>query len=159
MTTCRTVRLIGAVYFLMCLMGTLVNSLPASVLLLLFHLVMGIGATVASQDIVSAIRFSRGTAVLLGILALIELHLPSPTLSIPWSPVENGVLIVHLTTALTAAYYGYYWTDAVGEADRREDVAECIQPDSDTDGGRIHHHLAHHSGKAHDGMTTRPMKY
>lgn len=116
----RIVRLIGATYFLMCLIGTLVHSLPVSVLLLLFHLMMGIGATVASQDIVSAIRFSRGTALLLGILALIELHLPAPFLG--WSPLGGGVPIVHLTTAVVAAYYGYYWTDAVVEGDCREAI-------------------------------------
>jgi hypothetical protein len=109
----RIVRLIGATYFLMSLIGTLVHSLPVSVLLLLFHVMMGIGGTVASQDIVSAIRFSRGTAVLLGILGPIELQLPSPALFLSWSPLGGAVPIVHLTTAVVAAYYGFYWPDAV----------------------------------------------
>jgi hypothetical protein len=120
MTTCRSVRLIGAIYFLMCLIGTLVHSLPTSVFLLLLHLMIGIWAILASQDRVSAVRFSRKAAVVLSLLALVEFHVPLPTLLLPWSPVGSDVPILHLTTALVAAYFGYYWTDAVVEADRRE---------------------------------------
>jgi hypothetical protein len=58
-------------------------------------------------------------ALLFSLFALVESHLPLPTLLLPWSPVGSDVPILHLTTALVAAYFGYYWTDAVVEADRR----------------------------------------
>jgi hypothetical protein len=122
MTTCRFVQLIGAIYSMMGLIGTLVQSAPASVLLFSFHLIIGIWAILASQHRVSAIRFSRKAAVLFSLFALVELHLPLPALFLAWSPVGSDVLIVHLTTALVAAYYGYYWTDAVVEADHRQPI-------------------------------------
>ena len=122
MTTRRSVQLIGAIYCLMSLIGTLAHSSPVSVLLFSFHLMIGIWAILASQYIVSAIRFSRKAAVLLSLLVLVELLLPLPTLFRTWSWIGIAVPIVHLATALATAYYGYYWTDAVVEADRREAV-------------------------------------
>lgn len=121
MTTRRSVQLIGAIYFMMGLIGILVQSAPAGVLLFSFHLIIGIWAILASQHRVSAIRFSRKAAVLLSLFALVELHLPLPALFLTWS-VGSDVPVVHLTTALVTAYYGYYWTDAVVEADRREAI-------------------------------------
>lgn len=118
----RFAQLIGVLYCLIGVIGTLAHSLLTRVLLFSFHVMIGIWAVLASQHIVSAIRFFRKAAVLLGLLSLVELHLPLPTVFLIWPPVGGDVPIVHLTTALVAAYYGYYWTDAVAKTDRREAI-------------------------------------
>ncbi len=104
MSPCRFAQLIGVMYCLIGVIGTLAYSLLTSVLLFSFHVMIGIWAVLASQHIVSSIRFSRKVAVFLGLLALVELHLPLPTMFLSWPPVGSDVPIVHLTTALVAAY-------------------------------------------------------
>jgi hypothetical protein len=119
MSSRRSVRLIGALYVLIAVSAFLVYPFPAAVLLPSLHLSMGVWALVASRHTLSAITFSRKAAVLLGILALAELYVPSLALGVTSTRFAGGVAVIHLAAAVLAAYYGYYWTDAVSESDRK----------------------------------------
>ncbi len=119
MSSRRSVRFIGALYLLIALCAFLVYPFPAAVLLPTLHLSIGVWAIVASHQTFSAVKFSRKAAVLLGILALAELYLPSLVLRVTSTEFAGGVAMIHLAAAVLAAYYGYYWTDAVSEADRK----------------------------------------
>ncbi|OQW37257.1 MAG: hypothetical protein A4E19_13920 [Nitrospira sp. SG-bin1] len=122
MSTCRSIELIGAIYFFIGLIGTVEHARSASALYFVFHLLLGIRAILASRYRVMAVGFSRKAAVVFSLLVLVEMHLPFPTQFGLWPAVGHDILILHIATALALTYYGYYWTDAVIETDSREAV-------------------------------------
>lgn len=127
MTTCRSVQLIGALYLLLGVIGLVEDTLSASGLYFFIHFLIGTWAVFASKYRITAVRFARKAAVFFSILALIEGHLPSSVQVDLWPAVANDILVIHITTALGTAYYGYYWTDAAVEVHHNKAATDLIK--------------------------------
>lgn len=113
MTSQRFAGLLGAAYLLIGCLGVLSYVFPAGLLHHVIHLTVGIWGVNAATNALDAVRFARKVAVLSGILALVGVI---PGVQEPFDYLllfGNGLLVLHGVTAVVAAYYGYYWTDAV----------------------------------------------
>jgi hypothetical protein len=119
MTNRRFAGLIGIMYLCMGLIGAL-HEFHVDALHQALHFSVGLWGIMASARAGASVGFARKTTLLFGAVILLEL---SPMLrdifGVP-SMSGNGVLVVHVITALATAYYGYYWTDAVVEAKNHE---------------------------------------
>jgi len=99
--------------------GYLFGLFAVNVLHNFVHLGVGAWGLIASGTTLNAIQFSRGLAVFYGILTIMGV-IPGLNTMLGLAPLFGHDVWLHAVTALAAAYYGYYWTPAVMEADRRE---------------------------------------
>ncbi|ALA59217.1 DUF4383 domain-containing protein [Nitrospira moscoviensis] len=99
--------------------GYLLGLFAVNVLHNFVHLGVGIWGLVASGTMLSAIRFARGLAIFYGVLAVMGL-IPGLNTLFGLAPLFGHDVWLHAGTALLSAYYGYYWTPAAVEVDRRE---------------------------------------
>jgi hypothetical protein len=99
--------------------GYLLGLFAVNVLHNLVHLGIGLWGLIASRSRLDAVRFARGLALFYGALAIMGL-IPGLDTTLGMIPLFGHDVWLHAATALVAAYFGYYWTDAVIEVDRRE---------------------------------------
>jgi hypothetical protein len=97
----------------------LLGLFAVNVLHNMVHLGVGLWGLLSSGTMVSSIRFARGLAILYGVLAVMGL-IPGLNTLFGLAPLFGHDVWLHAGTALLSAYYGYYWTPAVIEADRRD---------------------------------------
>jgi len=120
MTTRRFAGWMGGFYLFMSSLLVLFSLFPAGIVHEMVYLATGLWGTTAASNTLESIRFSRMTATVFGVLTLVEL---THDLRSDLGPLvlDSSVLsALHLATALTAAYFGYYWTDAVFEAQKEK---------------------------------------
>ena len=120
MTSRRFAGGIGVVYVLLGLLGAALYVFPTGLLHQTLHLVVGVWGLTAASSAVASVGYARKTAVLVGTFALLE---ATPSLRNYFDGFLSegpSLSIIHVLTALTSAYYGYYWTEAVAEMERRE---------------------------------------
>ncbi len=99
--------------------GYLLGLFAVNVLHNLVHLGIGLWGVIASRTTPDSVRFARGLAIFYGILTIMGL-VPGLDTTLGLIPLFGHNVWLHAATALTAAYFGYYWTGAVIEVDRRE---------------------------------------
>jgi len=97
--------------------GYLLGLFAVNVLHNVVHLGIGLWGWIASRTPVDALRFSRGVAVLYGALTIMGL-IPGLDTTLGLIPLFGHDVWLHALTALSAAYFGYYWTDAVAEVEQ-----------------------------------------
>lgn len=100
--------------------GYLLGLFAVNVLHNIVHLGVGILGFSASNSAIDSVRFARGLAIFYGALAIMGL-IPGFNTTFGLIPIFGHNVWLHAVTALAAAYYGYYWTDAVVAVDQRED--------------------------------------
>lgn len=86
--------------------GYLLGLFPVNALHNLVHLMIGIGAFGAYRSIPKSITFSRGLAIILGVLAVMGVTPPLNT-TFGLIPVFGHAVWLHAATAAIAAYFGY----------------------------------------------------
>jgi hypothetical protein len=99
--------------------GYLLGLFPVNVLHNVVHLGVGLWGLTASRNTLASVRFSRGLAIFYGALAVMGL-IPGLDTMFGLVPIFGHDVWLHAVTALAAAYFGYYWTDAAVAVDRRE---------------------------------------
>jgi hypothetical protein len=99
--------------------GYLFGLFAINVLHNVVHLGVGIWGIASSRSTLDSIRFARGLTIFYGALAIMGL-IPGLNTLFGLVPIFGHNVWLHAGTALAAAYYGYYWTDAVASVDRRE---------------------------------------
>jgi len=99
--------------------GYLLGLFAINVLHNVVHLGIGFWGWIASRTPVDALRFSRGVAVFYGALTVMGL-IPGLDTTLGLIPLFGHDVWLHALTAVSAAYFGYYWTDAVVEVEHRE---------------------------------------
>ena len=99
--------------------GYLLGLFAINVLHNIVHLGVGIWGVSVSRTTVDSIRFARGLAIFYGILTVMGV-IPGLNTTLGLIPLFGHNVWLHAVTALASAYFGYYWTDAVIEVDRRE---------------------------------------
>lgn len=97
--------------------GLLLGIFPVNIVHNLIHLVIGLWGIVASRDFGAAKTFSRANAIIFGILFIMGL-IPVLNTTFGLAPIYGADVILHLLSALVAAYFGYmveqrYTTPAV----------------------------------------------
>lgn len=97
--------------------GVLFGIASVNIIHNIIHLIIGIWGLLASRDFGAAKTFSRITAIIFGILFIMGL-IPGLNTTFGLAPIYGGDVIIHLVTALVAAYFGYmaeqrYTTPAV----------------------------------------------
>jgi len=99
--------------------GYLLGLFAINVLHNLVHLGVGLWGITASQTVMDSLRFARGLAIFYGILTIMGV-IPGLNTTLGLIPLFGHDVWLHGLTALAAAYFGYYWTAAVEEVDRRD---------------------------------------
>ncbi len=99
--------------------GYLFGLFPINALHNIVHLGVGLLGTTASRSTLASVRFARGLAVFYGALAIMGL-IPGLNTMFGLVPIFGHDVWLHAVTALAAAYFGYYWTDAAIAVDRRD---------------------------------------
>lgn len=99
--------------------GYLLGLFAINVLHNVVHLGVGILGLSASNSAIDSVRFARGLAIFYGALATMGL-IPGLNTTFGLIPIFGHDVWLHAVTAVAAAYYGYYWTDAVVDVDQRE---------------------------------------
>jgi len=97
--------------------GYLLGLFAVNVLHNVVHLGIGLWGWIASRTPVAALGFSRGVAVFYGALTVMGL-IPGLDTTLGFIPLFGHDVWLHALTALSAAYFGYYWTDAVVEVEQ-----------------------------------------
>ncbi len=98
--------------------GYLLGLFAINVLHNFVHIGVGLWGLGASRSVLDSVRFSRALAIFYGTLALLGL-IPGFNTTFGLIPLYGHNVWLHALTALAAAYYGYYWTDAVVTAEQR----------------------------------------
>lgn len=99
--------------------GYLLGLFAINVLHNLVHLGIGFWGLAASRSTIDSMSFARGLAVFYGALTIMGL-IPGLNTTLGFIPLFGHDVWLHAETAMIAAYFGYYWTAAVMEVDRRE---------------------------------------
>lgn len=99
--------------------GYLFGLFAVNVLHNLVHIGVGIWGIASSRATVDAVRFARGLAVFYGTLTIMGM-IPGLNTTLGLIPIFGHDVWLHALTTMIAAYFGYYWTDAAVEVDRRE---------------------------------------
>jgi hypothetical protein len=86
--------------------GYLLGLFPVNGLHNLFHLGIGIWALSAYRSLPKSITFSRGLAILYGLLTVMGL-IPALNTAFGWIPLFGHDVWLHAATAAIAAYVGY----------------------------------------------------
>jgi hypothetical protein len=122
MTSRQFAGFIGAAYLFLGSLGALVYVFPGGLLHQTLHVGVGVWGMTAASGAGTAVGFARKAAVLLGVFVLLEVTAPLREYFGGFMLEGRSLLMLHALTAMAAAYYGYYWTDAVVEAapDRSE---------------------------------------
>jgi len=120
MTNRRFAGWMGGFYLFISSLLVYFSLFPAGIVHELVYLTIGLWGTTAASNTVESIRFSRVTAIVFGMLTLVELTHDLRN-DLGALVLDSSLLpALHLATALTAAYFGYYWTDAVFEAQKEK---------------------------------------
>jgi len=122
MTNRRFAGLLGGVYLFIGLLGALIYLFPVGALHQMLHLTVGIWGLTAASSVRASVSFARKTALVFAVVAIVEL---TPSLRGSFALLlltGSGFPILHILSAMAAAYYGFYWTDAVLEAQRHADA-------------------------------------
>ena len=88
----------------------LAGLFPINVLHNIVHLLIGVAGIAMSRQFLSARLFSRGLAVLYGLLAVMG-TIPGLNTVFGLIPIFDGDVILHALTALLAAYFGWFAPD------------------------------------------------
>jgi hypothetical protein len=99
--------------------GYLLGLFAINVVHNLVHLGVGIWGIVSSRSTLDSVRFARGLTIFYGALAVMGL-IPGLNTMFGLVPIFGHNVWLHAITALAAAYFGYYWTGAAIEVDRRQ---------------------------------------
>lgn len=86
--------------------GYLLGLFPVNVLYNLFHLAIGVMALAAYRSLSRSIAFSRGLAILFGVLTVMGL-IPMLSTTFGLIPLFGHNVWLHAVTAVIAAYFGY----------------------------------------------------
>ncbi|HJT22546.1 MAG TPA: DUF4383 domain-containing protein [Nitrospira sp.] len=120
MTNRQFAGLIGATYLFIGSLGALIYVFPGGLLHQTLHIAVGVWGMTAASGVKTSVGFARKTAVLVGAFFLFEM---TPALREYFGGFlleDKSLWMLHAMTAVAAAYYGYYWTDAVAEAASRQ---------------------------------------
>jgi hypothetical protein len=99
--------------------GYLLGLFAINVLHNIVHLGVGAWGLAASRSLVASVQFARTLAIFYGALAIMGL-IPGLNTTFGLIPIFGHDVWLHAVTALAAAYYGYYWTNAAVAVDRRD---------------------------------------
>jgi hypothetical protein len=99
--------------------GYLLGLFAINVLHNLVHLGVGVWGLTASRSTLASVQFARGLTILYGTLTIMGL-IPGLNTMFGLAPLFGHDVWLHAVTALAAAYFGYYWTDAAIGVNRRE---------------------------------------
>lgn len=99
--------------------GYLLGLFAINVLHNIVHLGVGAWGFAASRSPIDSVRFARVLAIFYGTLTVMGL-IPGLNTTFGLIPIFGHDVWLHAVTALAAAYYGYYWTDAAVDLDRRD---------------------------------------
>ena len=99
--------------------GYLLGLFAINLLHNIVHLGVGVWGLTASRTSLASVRFARGLAILYGVLTIMGL-IPGLDTMFGLAPIFGHDVWLHAVTAMAAAYFGYYWTDAAIAVDRRE---------------------------------------
>lgn len=92
--------------------GYLLGLFAINVLHNIVHLVVGLWGVTASRNTVDSVRFARDLAIFYGVLTIMGV-IPGLDTTFGLIPIFGHDVWLHAITALGAAYYGYYWTEAI----------------------------------------------
>jgi hypothetical protein len=99
--------------------GYLLGLFAINVIHNVVHLGVGIWGLSASRSSLASVQFARGLAILYGALTIMGL-IPGLDTMFGLAPLFGHDVWLHAVTALAAAYFGFYWTDAAIAVNRRE---------------------------------------
>jgi hypothetical protein len=86
--------------------GYLLGLFPVNALYNLFHLAIGALALGVYRSLSRSITFSRGLAILFGVLTVMGM-IPILSTTFGWIPLFGHNVWLHAVTAAIAAYFGY----------------------------------------------------
>ena len=99
--------------------GYLLGLFAINVIHNVVHLGVGIWGLSASRSSLASVQFARGLAIMYGALTIMGL-IPGLDTMFGLAPLFGHDVWLHAVTALAAAYFGFYWTDAAIAVNRRE---------------------------------------
>jgi hypothetical protein len=88
--------------------GRLLGLFPINLVHNLVHIAVGLWGLAGSRSFTGAVTFSRGLAVLYGLLTILGL-IPATNTLFGLAPIHGNDVWLHALTALIAAYFGFMY--------------------------------------------------
>ena len=108
-------RVIGVVFVVIGVLGFIPQLVPDGRLLGLFpvnavhnivHILLGVWGITAARTVAGAVAYSRGIAVIYGVLAVLGL-IPATNTLFGLAPIHGMDVALHAVLAVIAAYFGW----------------------------------------------------